>query len=201
MARPFKEALASNPVTIDGARRSEKARRLPRGIPSKPGLYVWWLVSPDALPAVHGHAPAHPTEPGLAALYVGVAPREAASRETLRSRTLKKHVGSGLADSTFRRSLAALLWEKEGWTPRLTEKGRFKLSPEDDAALRAWQEQNLRLSRLEIHRPWENEPLAIRELEPPFNLADNGDHPFYETMDWARRRFKMTAEALARRSA
>lgn len=191
----FREALASKPVTIAEARRAEKDG----GIPDKPGLYAWWLASRHALPAVQAHAPAHPTEPGLAALYVGVAPRDAASRETLRSRTLKKHVGSGLAASTFRRSLAALLWEKEGWTPRLTEKGRFKLSREDDAALRGWQERNLRLSWVPVERPRDTEDFAISELEPPFNLAGNLDHPFYEGMSNARACFKAKAEAFSRK--
>lgn len=192
MARDFIEALASDPVTIADARRSEKDG----GIPNERGLYAWWLASPDALPVV----PPSPrsAEPGLRLLYVGVAPKDEESRETLRSRVLKKHVRSGLPDSTFRRSLAALLWEEKGWTPRVTETGRFKLSPEDDTSLRAWQEWNLRLSWLEIERPWEWERRAIDELGPPFNLADNRDHPFYEEMANARTLFKVTAEGLDR---
>ncbi len=192
MTRDFIEALVSDPVTIADARRPEKDR----GIPNKAGLYAWWLTSPDALPAVP--ASPHPSEPGLALMYVGVAPADADSAETLRSRTLKKHVSSGLAGSTLRRSLAALLWQDKGWTPRLTETGRFKFSPEDNAALSAWQERNLRLSWLAIESPWNHEDLAIRELEPPLNLADNRDHPFYEDMKSARTFFKARAEAVSR---
>ncbi|MBA3370494.1 MAG: hypothetical protein H0T96_03455 [Thermoleophilaceae bacterium] len=192
MTRDFIEALVSDPVTIAAAGRAAGG-----GIPDKSGLYAWWLASDDALPAVP--LSPHPTEPGLRLLYVGVAPRDAASQETLRSRALKKHVGSGLAGSTFRRSLAALLWEEKDWTPRLTETGRFKFSPEDDAALRAWQELNLRLSWVPVERPRDTEDFAISELEPPFNLAGNLDHPFYEGMSNARACFKAKAEAFSRK--
>lgn len=154
-----------------------------------------WRPPPVSVPA-----PAHPHEPALRLLYVGIAPKDAASKETLRSRVLKRHARLGLADSTLRRSLAALLWEEEGWTPRLTESGRFKLSVEDDAALLAWQERNLRVSWVHIAEPWTIEGFAIRELQPPFNLRDNRDHPFYEPMDEARRRFKLTATARERDS-
>ena len=191
MARDFIAALTSNSVTIAEAKRAEKAG----GVPNAPGVYAWWLASADALPAVPAYP--HLTEPGLRLLYVGVARRDSGSSETLRSRTLKKHAGSGLADSTFRRGLAALLWQDEGWTPRLTATGRWKLSQEDDAALSAWQSANLRLSWVHVERPWDIEAFTIRELEPPFNLRDNPDHPFYENMATARAFFKAKAEASA----
>lgn len=189
VTRDFIEALVSTPVTIAHARRPDKDG----GVPAEPGVYEWWLASSDALPEVPAYP--HPTEPGLRLLYVGIGPRDAASKETLRSRGLKKHVGSGLADSTFRRSLAALLWEEHGWTPRLTDAGRFKFSPEDDAGLRAWQERNLRLSWVHVERPWDVEDFAIGQLEPPFNLLDNDDHPFSEDMADARALFVATARA------
>lgn len=191
MARDFIEALTSNTVTVADARRSEKDR----GIPDAPGIYAWWLATPDVLTDVP--ATPHPSDPGLSLLYIGTAPKREGSKGTLRSRGLKQHVGSGLADSTFRRSLAALLWEENGWTPRLTETGRFKLSPEDDAALCGWQDRNLRVSWARLAEPWNSESLAISELAPPFNLAGNLDHPFYEDMSNARAYFKMKAEALA----
>lgn len=194
MTRDFIEALVSDPVTIDIARRPEKDG----GIPSKPGLYAWWLASDEALPDIDGYQ--HPSEPGLRLVYVGTAPKNEASKETLRSRVLKKHVGLGLAGSTFRRSLAALLWQERNWTPQLTEAGKWKFSPEDDAALRGWQEQNLRVTWLEIERPWESEPRAIDDLGPSFNLADNREHPFYEDMANARALFQAKAEAVARES-
>jgi hypothetical protein len=120
MARDFIEALTSDPVTVADARRAEKDG----GIPDEPGVYAWWLASPDALPTVLPSP--HPTEPELRLLYVGIAPKDATSNETLRTRVLKKHLGAGLAGSTFRRSLAALLWEKHGWTPRLTDTGTLQ---------------------------------------------------------------------------
>jgi hypothetical protein len=133
MARDFIEALTAKPVSTAEARRAEKdggtrsARRLR-------------LVARGSRPPPDGPRSSAPGRADSAVVVVGIAPKDAESKETLRSRILKKHSALGLANSTLRRSLAALLWEQEGWTPRLTEVGRFKLSTEDDAALLAWQE-------------------------------------------------------------
>jgi hypothetical protein len=59
------------------------------GVPERPGLYAWW-VSPAAIPGVAG--PPHPREP-FELLYVGIAPKDATSKATLRSRIRGQHLG------------------------------------------------------------------------------------------------------------
>lgn len=54
---------------------------------------------------------------GLSLLYGGLARSVPESRETLRSRVGGKHILGVLGQSTFRRSLAALLWQEQGWRP------------------------------------------------------------------------------------
>ena len=49
------------------------------------------------------------------------APNSALSASTLRMR-LRKHIKSNIGSSTFRLSLAALLWEREGWWPKWTDR-------------------------------------------------------------------------------
>lgn len=84
------------------------AHRAPNdgGLPAKHGIYAWWMA-PGAIAGVTG--PAHPSE-DLELLYVGIAPKDARSKATLRSRIRGQHLGGNIGSSTFRQSLAALLW-------------------------------------------------------------------------------------------
>lgn len=120
------------------------------GVPADSGFYAWW-VTPDALPDVP--VTAHPLEPyGL--LYVGIAPRNATSAATLRSRLCRQHIGGNVASSTFRFGLAALLWRREGWTPRRSASGEYRLDAHDNAALSQWQREYLRVRWAVAETPW-----------------------------------------------
>jgi nitrogenase molybdenum-iron protein alpha/beta subunit len=96
--------------------------------------------------------------------------------------------------STFRFSLASLLFESQGWLPRRTET-RVVLQPEDNRELWRWQEEHFGLTWVEVPNPWsgtqESEVIAI--LEPP--LAENRSHAFHETLSKARARFRSAAAA------
>jgi len=108
------------------------AHRVPNagGLPESAGLYAWWMV-PGLIPGVTG--PSHPAQP-FELLYVGIAPKDAQSRATLRSRIRGQHLGGNIGSSTFRQSLAALLFEAMGWTTRWSG-SRAQLSREDNGAL------------------------------------------------------------------
>jgi hypothetical protein len=79
----------AQPLTIDEAR--------PLGvIPASAGFYAWWQM-PGAIPSVP--ASAHPSG-DLELLYVGIAPRDAASSATLASRLRSQHIGGNIGSST-----------------------------------------------------------------------------------------------------
>jgi hypothetical protein len=173
------------PASLDTARE-------PSGIPTKPGFYAWWLADRSALPDV----PLESEAPHL--LYVGIAPSRPTSRATLRSRVLGNHVGGNLAASTFRRSLAALLWQQEKWTPYVTARGKLRFTREENAALTAWQHRNLLLSWAVVAEPWEHERDVIAELCPPLNVEYNAAHPFCKRMQQARAECVASAQPLRR---
>jgi hypothetical protein len=164
------------------------------GAPSEPGFYAWWAVR-DAMPGVPMQP--HPSEPfGL--LYVGIAPSKPASSARLRSRLCRQHIGGNVASSTFRFGLASLLWEQEGWTARVSASGKYRLDPDDNRALSAWQRTHLRVQWAVVHEPWRFEAAVVRLMEPPMNRAHNAHHPFYEAMGSARDRFRASARPLRR---
>jgi hypothetical protein len=129
--------------------------RRPGVVPGEPGVYAWWLSSvPDELPEV----PLQPRhDNGLSLLYVGIAPRRPSSRQTLRTRIVGNHLRGNVGASTFRLSLTALLWEREGWRPHWRST-RVQLPPEDNAALTRWQEQHLRVHGQRTHSHGSSSP-------------------------------------------
>ncbi len=70
------DRLRQPPVTVESALNTAHS-----ALPAGGGFYGWWIVE-GALPSVQG--PPHPTVPGLRLLYVGIAPRNAASSSTIR---------------------------------------------------------------------------------------------------------------------
>jgi hypothetical protein len=163
----------------------------PTGIPTESGCYAWWCT-PGAVPDVP--TTLHPSE-ALGLLYVGIAPRDAESCARLRSRLCQQHIGGNIGASTFRFGLAALLWEQNGWTPRMSTSGRFTLDRRDNRALSQWQTSNLRLRWAVSPEPWDFEIDLIAAMQPPMNREHNEKHPFYECMGDARDRFRDAARA------
>lgn len=159
-------------------------------LPSEPGFYSWW-VRPGAIPRVPPTI--HPTEDWLL-FYVGIAPGRAESSATLASRVGGQHIGGNTGSSTFRLSLAALLFEDEGWQP-LRRKKKVVLSAVDNRALREWQQENAGLCWCLVDEPWAGsmERDVIAEMKPPLNLAENSSHPFHGTMSGARGYFRSSA--------
>lgn len=158
------------------------------GVPAEPGFYAWW-VRPDALPDVP--TTAHPREP-LGLLYVGIAPSRPGSTATLRSRVVGQHLRGNTGASTFRLSLASLLFVREGWRP--ARRGRkVVLSAADNAALSAWQQANLRVRWCVAEEPWRSEATVIADTAPALNLADNVGGDFYAVIRQARRAFRAAA--------
>jgi hypothetical protein len=159
-------------------------------LPRRPGFYAWW-VRPNALPTVPPTP--HPREEWLL-LYVGIAPGRASSSATIYSRVGGQHIGGNTGSSTFRLSLASLLFEEMSWQPFCRGK-KVTLSSEDNKALRVWQEDHGGLCWVSSDEPWagSTERAVIAQMGPPLNLAENVGHPFHAAMSAARRHFRASA--------
>ncbi|MHB8060465.1 MAG: GIY-YIG nuclease family protein [Gaiellaceae bacterium] len=179
--------LEASPVMLD------LAIRLPNsgGVPVADGLYAWW-VKQDALPGVPGRP--HPTEPELRLLYVGISPRNASSKQNLRARLIGNHIGGNTGSSTFRFVLASFLLSELDLHPHKAKK-KVVLDRGDNARLREWQAENLRLTWCERRAPWEIEAEVINEMKPPLNSAGNSTHPLYATVKASRAAFRDAAIA------
>ena len=180
------QRLVGEPKTLDAARPL---------LPDEPGFYAWW-TKPGSIP----HVPPcpHPRIPDLHLFYVGISPSGPTSRQTIRKRVIGNHMRGNTGSSTFRLTLASLLFEAKGWSP--IRKTDALLVREENAALSTWQQQHLRIAWAPYPRPWEIEHEVIRQLQPPLNLAGNKTHPFAGELSAARRRFKDAAIANSARS-
>jgi hypothetical protein len=179
------EQLQAVPTRLPNAVR----READGGLPSQPGLYAWW-GAPGLLPGIHG--PAHPLVPGVELLYVGIAPDDPSSQQTVRTRVMRNHARR-TGQSTLRRGLAALLWTQQDWTPA-QKGGRPTLNPASEAELTAWMRGNLSLTWAVHPKPWLVEPAVIAQLNPPLNLDDNTGHPLYPLVRAARDHFLQAAK-------
>lgn len=157
------------------------------GLPREPGLYAWWTV-PGSIPDVP-RCP-HPTGPDLYLFYVGISPSNAKSSQNLRKRVAGNHIKGNTGGSTFRLTLASLLFVSKRWQPVMTD--RPVLTPEDNRALTEWQHEHLRLTWAVYPEPWTIEHEVIVRLGPPLNLAGSS-HEFGATLSEARRGFKEAA--------
>ena len=160
----------------------------PGGLPPGPGLYAWWTV-PGSIHEVP-RCP-HPSVPDFDLFYIGISPSNAKSSQNLRKRVAGNHIKGNTGSSTFRLTLAALLFETLGWKPIMTD--RAVLSREDNRALTDWQHEHLGLTWTVRAEPWTIEHQVIAALQPPLNLAGNRAHGFASTVSAARRRFKDAA--------
>lgn len=159
------------------------------GVPATDGFYAWW-VRRGALSGVPERA--HPTEPDLDLLYVGISPASASSTQNLRARLLDNHIGGNTGSSTFRFALASLLLSELNLRPRKTAT-KVVLDKDDNIRLRQWQSKNLRLTWCERPDPWEIEGEVIAAMKSPLNAAGNSAHPFYETIKSSRAAFRAAA--------
>ena len=159
------------------------------GIPPKPGFYAWWCT-PDGLTGVP--TTPHPSQM-LRLLYIGIAPRDAASSAQLRSRLCNQHIGGNVGSSTFRFGLAALLWQQERWTPRMSPSGKFKLDRDDNRALSVWQITHLQLRWAVASQPWDFENDVIAAMQPPPESGSQRDTSVLLAMGHARDRFRSAA--------
>jgi hypothetical protein len=170
--------LRGDVVGVDEARTA---------VPAEPGLYAWWSV-PGVLPGITG--PRHPDgEHEL--IYVGIARSSPTSGATLRSRVVGNYIRGTTGQSTLRRTLASLLFEREGWRSGFTDRPLLLTGDED--RLNEWMREHLALSWAVHEQPWTVEAAVIAELTQPLNQSANSSHPLYQQVREARRRWRQAA--------
>jgi hypothetical protein len=148
-------------------------------LPSTTGLYAWW-AAPSVLSDLTG--PAHPDDPTIRLLYVGIA-------TGLRSRIAQNHLRRS-GSSTLRRTLAGLLLDAEMYRTHWTS--RVVLVDEDETRLTAWMTQNLRASWCEHPAPRDVEPHIIGALCPPLNVG-HSTGPLRDLVKAARQSYYASA--------
>lgn len=156
-------------------------------------------VRPCPVPAEHGiygwhfrRSPATGLDAGRL-LYVGIAPSRADSGQTLRSRLVRSHIKGNASGSTLRLTLGCLLGlelRRTGASERTT------FGPSGEAQLSEWMAANALFCWFATQEPWMVEAEAIRKLDLPLNLAQNGAHPFHSRLTAMRAEAKARARAL-----
>lgn len=127
-------------------------------LPAASGLYAWW-AAPEVFPQLPG--PAHPTEPELRLLYVGLA-------KNLRRRITSNHLRSS-GSSTLRRTLAGLLLDTERYQTRRTD--RVVIVDDDEIRLTTWMHTHLRLTWCVHPNPADVEAAVIGQWAPPLKAS------------------------------
>ena len=126
------------------------------------------------------------------ALYAdqaGSSPRRnyVATGATLGSAIARTHLRGSTQASSFRRSLAALLWEELD----LRCVGPKRLDPESNARLTAWMLAHLRVATVVVHdiaSLWLISAYIGHRLDPPFNLDGHPNSPEREHLRELRAR-------------
>jgi hypothetical protein len=157
--------------------------------PEEAGFYSWWADPVSLPPEVPRDL--HP-DTGRALLYVGISPASPTSKGNL-ARRLRVHTMGAIGSSTFRRGLAALLYEDFGWRP-IWASTRPGLTNRDLTILNDWQAENLAAQWYVCGEPWTIESAVIASMAPPMNLDHNHAHPSYPAMFARRQEFRRAAE-------
>jgi hypothetical protein len=167
-------------------------------VPSKPGVYGWWLSS---LPAPIEISECIRRE-GCTLLYVGISPDRppgngrAASKQNLRKR-LRQHYTRTAAASTLRRTLGCLLAEELGLQLRRVGSSERRTNfGEGEERLSGWMARNAKVSWVVRERPWELEDELIGRLDLPLNLKGNRRNKYHSALTEARARCLAQARAM-----
>ncbi|MDN5798258.1 MAG: hypothetical protein L0H79_21265 [Intrasporangium sp.] len=174
---PFVDFLgdANHAMSIPDLLATERVRL------QRPGLYSWWIDEEGS--AQLGHALGYPLDPGL--IYVGQAGASRMlsgrrSSNTLWSRIAGMHLGRKQEFSTFRRTLAALLFPSDS-------EGAI-----DEDALTEWMSRHLQVVTVPVANPdtlGQLEHDVLQRLDPPLNLQGMPPSTVRERLSQLRKRF------------
>lgn len=147
----------------------------PSIVPDKPGIYGWWFDG-----EMISDVPSHESllVDGRRLLYVGIAPngaRGTSGMRTLRDR-LKNHCRGPIAQSTFRRTVVALVGEQVGLYVSRQPNGKLALADDGESRLTEWMSTHLRVAWMVHPQPWElEETLITSGPRLPLNIMGSTD--------------------------
>jgi hypothetical protein len=162
-------------------------------IPDKPGVYGWYFDSylfdklfDDASKADFAQNAIKIEMPGVVSkeyylMYIGITER------TLRERIYNEHLNANSKASTFRQSLAALLYDDIGLDPRKQLNGK-----EEITRLNSWIFEHARVAWITIDNP---EPVEIEFIKRygkvlPLNIDDNDYNPWRKKLKALRKNWR-----------
>ena len=179
--------------------RWSEIRNDPRVPPRSPGVYAWFFTrEPPEVPAEQCFVRERAT-----LLYVGISPKNAKSKSTLRER-LWSHYEGVAESSTLRTTLGCLLEEQFGTVLRRVGSGKTQTFGEKERDLSDWMAENTLVTWVETSSPWLLEDHLLSRLNLPLNIAGNSSHPFRGRLQELRRRAGVRAlelEIVPRRKA
>jgi hypothetical protein len=159
----------------------------------RPGLYAWWVDDAGAADLSRGLGLT------LAAgrIYAGQAgatkwPSGVAGTNTLGSRIGSMHLGGKVRMSTFRWTLAAVLFDRLG----VEVKAAMLLTPSSEQSLTEWMREHLSIA---VHPHDDRDTLGglehavLQNLDPPLNLGQLPPSPVRERLTVLRRRISREA--------
>jgi hypothetical protein len=168
-------------------------------IPNKPGVYGWYfcdlfeneLFDDESKTnfirdAIKIEVPQIPNEDYLLVyrlMYIGIA-----KDETLRNRIYKKHLKANSENSTLRKSLAALLYDKIGLDPQKQLNGEVEKNK-----LNSWIFENAKVAWITLDNPKSVETKFIEQHGKilPLNLQENEEYnPCYKNLSAKRQKWR-----------
>ncbi len=154
----------------------------------RPGLYAWWVDESGAADLAQGLG----VDLAAGRIYAGQAgatkrPSGTSGNDTLGQRIGQMHLGGKVRMSTFRWTLAAILFDKL----KLQVRASMLLTPSSEEALTEWMSAHLRVA---VHPHDDRDSLAGLErallelFDPPLNLRHMPPTPLRERLSGLRGR-------------
>ena len=172
------------------------AREWPAGLTclDRPGLYAWWADETGAADLSRGLG--FTIEPGR--IYAGQAgatkwPSGKTGTNTLGKRIGQMHLGGKVRMSTFRWTLASLLFDQL----EMRAQASMLITPASEQALTEWMRGHLSVA---VHPHEDRDTLAglehavLERLDPPFNLRHVQPTPVRHRLSELRRRISREVE-------
>ena len=123
-------------------------------------------------------------------LYIGISPSSPKSNNNIRNR-IRSHMNSNASASTLRLTLGCLISEQLNISLKQI-RNRFYFGEEENI-LSEWMEHNTFVTFESCSEPWLVEAEAIKTLNLPLNILDNGHNKFYNALKNIRKQAKILA--------